>query len=210
MKHDMNRAWLPWLGEDVPPECDTCERVAAFELNTGCAALGARKPILRAEGPGEGYTLSEEGGQTVISGGSTGLLYGAYAYLEALAAGEAPPRGQQQPRYALRMLDCWDNPDGSVERGYSGRSLFFEGGSLAWDARRMRQLGRMLASAGINVLCVNNVNVTARARRLIEDDGLAELSRLADVFRICKEGVRVGVQEVFMDCPHREKGQYIL
>ena len=182
--HPLNRAWLPWLAEDVPEGCGTPARVAAFELEHGCARLGMEAPALRADGgPGDGYSIYREGGRWIVAGGATGLLYGAYAFLEALAAGEAPPAGPQSPRYALRMLNCWDNPDGSVERGYAGRSLFFEGDRLSWDGRRVRQLGRMLASVGINALCVNNVNVEPGARRLIEDKGLPELALLAKALR---------------------------
>lgn len=184
MSQNICRTWLPYLTEDVPETCRTPAEVAAFELRVGCARLGAAAPALHVdEHAGEGYAIREEGGQTVISGGATGVLYGAYAYLEALAAGEAAPSGEQKPFYSLRMLDSWDNADGSVERGYSGRSLWFEGGRLQWDPRRIRQLGRMLASVGVNVLGVNNVNVHGAAEALIEDAGLPALARFADTLR---------------------------
>ena len=178
------RAWLRYLDIDVPAGLETPAQVAAFELEAGCAALGAPVPPLREEAAlGEGWRAFEEDGRTVIAGGHAGVLYGAYAYLEALAAGDAIPAGESRPFYPLRMLNCWDNADGSVERGYSGRSLWFEGGRLSWDGARLRQLARMLASVGINVLCINNVNVGGDAQRLIEDDGLGELKRLAALFR---------------------------
>ena len=177
------RAWLPCLDVDVPAACDTPAKVAAFEAEAGCARLGAPAPLLREiPGMGEGYRLFEEGGRAVVEGGPTGVLYGAYAYLEALAAGEARPAGEQRPFYPLRMLNGWDNPDGSIERGYAGRSLWFEGGHLSWDDARLRQLARMLASVGLNVLCVNNVNAGEDARRLIDGD-LPDLARLAALFR---------------------------
>ena len=116
-------------------------------------------------------------------GGKTGLLYGAYWLLMALASGSALPEDHSSaPQYALRMINCWDNADGNVERGYSGRSLFFQGGKLTYDPARMRQLGRMLASVGLNVLCINNVNVHDPAQLLIEDD-LPDLAKLAAIFR---------------------------
>ena len=179
----MRRCWLPFLDFDVPASVHTPAEAAAFELKGGCAALGVAAPTL-AEDPalGEGYAIAAKDGQFTISGGASGLLYGAYAWLSALAAGEAPQSGENRPFYPLRMLDCWDNPDGSVERGYSGRSLFFEGGRLCWDGARIRQLGRMLASVGINALCVNNVNVSEDAARLPEDL-LPELAVLAGALR---------------------------
>ena len=178
------RTWLPYLPGDIPADCAGCADVAAFELALGCPRLGVSTPELRVDPAlGEGYHIFTEDGRTVVTGGDTGVLYGAYAYMEALAAKEAPPEGMQTPFYKLRMLDCWDNVDGSIERGYAGRSLWFEGGRFQWEPRRIRQLGRMLASAGVNVLCVNNVNVHAEAERLIEDEGLPELARFAEVLR---------------------------
>ena len=173
---NIRRTWLPFLNEDVPQTCDTPEKVAAYELKLGCAALGIGSPKLAVEpSMGEGYAIEGD----TIAGGSVGILYGVYAFLSAKAAGEPVPEGTQSPFWRLRMLNSWDNADGSVERGYSGRSLWFEGGELRWDGPRIRQLGRMLASAGINVLCVNNVNVRSDAARLIEDR-LPDLARLAD------------------------------
>ena len=193
---EMHRAWLPFLDGDVPADCVSCFDVAAFELGLGCGGLKAPMPELRPdEAMGEAYRIFDEVGKTVVSGGATGILYGAYACLEALASGDALPVGVQRPFYRLRMLNCWDNADGSVERGYSGRSLWFEGGGFCWESRRIRQLGRMLASAGINVLCVNNVNVHAQAEALIEDEGLPELARFAAALR--PFGVRLMVSVNF-------------
>ena len=191
MSKDPRRSWLPFMNADIPADCDTPAKVAEYELNLGCKALGAEAPRLELRPElGEGYVVAD--GR--IEGGSTGILYGAYAFLTAKAAGEALPEGPQKPYWPLRMLDCWDNADGSVERGYAGRSLWFEGGELCWDGPRIRQLGRMLASAGINVLCVNNVNVREDAARLLEDK-LPDLAKLADAFR--PFGVRLMVSIEF-------------
>ena len=179
MNKPIRRAWLPFLDVDVPQDCDTPEKVAAFELKAGCAALDLPVPALKTDPAlGEGYAISGD----AITGGDTGVLYGAYAYLMAAAAGEKAPEGVQKPFWPLRMINCWDNADGSIERGYAGRSLWFEGGDFCYDEGRLRQLGRMLASVGLNVLCVNNVNVKAEAELLIEDY-LPKLAKLADLFR---------------------------
>lgn len=179
MNRPIRRAWLPFLDVDVPRDCDTPEKVAAFELKAGCAALDLPVPALKTDPAlGEGYAISGD----AITGGDTGVLYGAYAYLMAAAAGEKAPEGVQKPFWPLRMINCWDNADGSIERGYAGRSLWFEGGDFCYDEGRLRQLGRMLASVGLNVLCVNNVNVKAEAELLIEDY-LPKLAKLADLFR---------------------------
>lgn len=105
MKDDICRAWLPWLDSDVPAGCTTPAEVAEYELRLGCARLGAAVPALQClPEMEEDYILDGN----VIRGGNTGLLYGVYACLEALAAGEAMPAGVQRPFYPLRMLDCWD------------------------------------------------------------------------------------------------------
>ncbi len=186
MTASIRRTWLPFLNGDIPAACDTPARTAAFELELGCKTLGIEAPALQVmPDMGESYEIKDG----VITGGESGVLYGVYAWLCAKAAGEELPAGPQKPFYALRMLNCWDNADGTVERGYAGRSLWFEGGRLEWDGPRIRQLGRMLSSAGVNVLCVNNVNVRADAALLIEDEGLPELARLAAEFR--RFGVRL-------------------
>ena len=191
MTQKPRRAWLPFLPTDVPAECDTPAKLARFELETACARMNRPVPALREDASlGEGFRFEDN----VLYGGPTGLLYGAYALIQALAAGEAFPAGEQRPFYGLRMIDCWDNADGTVERGYSGRSLWFEGGRMAWEDARIRQLGRMLASVGINALCVNNVNVRDEAARLLED-GLPDLARLAALLR--PFGVRLMVSVDF-------------
>lgn len=191
MPQDIRRTWLPFLNDDIPESCDTPRKVAEHELALGCRALGVDVPRLEIDpAMGEGYSVS----RSAVVGGETGALYGAYAYLCAKAAGEALPEGAQKPFWPLRMLNCWDNADGFVERGYAGRSLWFEGGELRWDGARIRQLGRMLASTGVNALCVNNVNVREDAARLIEDK-LPELAKLADAFR--PFGVRLMVSIEF-------------
>ena len=195
MSNTTCRAWLPFLNADVPGACDTPIKVAEFELKTGCAALGLAVPDIGINPDlGEGYEIAESAGRTAITGGGTGALYGAYAWLMAKAAGEDAPAGAQKPFYGLRMLNCWDNASGEIERGYSGRSLWFEGGRLDWDPVRIRQLARMLASVGINALCVNNVNIRDETTLLIEDY-LPELAKLAAAFR--PFGVRLMVSVSF-------------
>ena len=145
-------------------------------------------------GLGEAYRLEAGDGGFRVTGGETGVLYGAYALIRALTRGEAAPEGVQQPYYPLRMIDCWDNMDGTIERGYAGRSLWFEGDAFHYDPARIRQLGRMLASVGVNVLCVNNVNVRYPAQELI-GDLLPELAAFAALLR--PFGVRLMVSVDF-------------
>ncbi len=174
------KAWLAALPEQVPADLQTPRDVAAFETaayltfkKSGKSACYEIEPEM-----GESFLIRPAGDGYCIRGGETGVLYGAYALIRALEAGLPLPEGTQRPYYALRMLDCWDNMSGDIERGYAGRSLWFEGGRFDYEPERIRQLGRMLASVGINVLCINNVNVHAPAQRLI-GDLLPETARFA-------------------------------
>ena len=177
-------SWLPFLTEDIPDSCATSAQIARFELDQAMPKLapGKTAELNLIASMNEDYTIDQQGDVYTISGGEPGVLYGAYTLLMDLAAGHPLPTGTQQPRYALRMLNCWDNADGSIERGYSGRSLFFEGGKFDYDPKRMRQLGRLLASVGLNVMCINNVNVRYPADQLIES-WLPELAELAAIYR---------------------------
>ncbi len=185
-----HRAWLAALPDPVPDTLSSPPEVAEYEAAAFARRYGEAAPIFRFaldEALGESYALEQPGPDRItVRGGRQGLLYGTYEALFDLICEKPLPSGVQSPAYRLRMLDCWDNPDGSVERGYAGRSLWFEGGAFAYAPERIRQLGRMLASAGINVLCINNVNVGAEARALIGErlPETAEFARLLRPFGV--------------------------
>jgi alpha-glucuronidase len=135
----------------------------------------------------EGYWLYRNGtgnkSDVIIAGGDErGALYGAFALLRLFATGEELThldlRGQ--PAFKIRWVDEWDNPDGSIERGYAGRSIFFEGGNVRSDLAPVSEYARLLASVGINGLNVNNVNA---APQLIDSDNLKQIARIADTLR---------------------------
>jgi len=178
--------WLPFLPEAVSAQIHTPLQLAHAELEQGLSFLNsdAKVSLNVQSGLGDGFQLEHADENISITGGETGVLYGAYRVLMALYTGEKLPKSHAQaPQYALRMLNCWDNAEGDVERGYSGRSLFFEGGRLSYDPARIRQLARMLASVGVNVICINNVNVHAPAHKLIEEEWLPEVAELAALLR---------------------------
>lgn len=185
MTHSAKRlSWLPFLRDDLPSDLHTPVDIARFELNQAFPALshGAAYDLSVVPAMHERWRVWKDGSCYHVEGGDIGILYGAYRLIMALASGQSLPEDPQAPRYVLRIINCWDNAEGSVERGYSGRSLFFEGGRLDYDPARMRQLGRLLASVGLNVLCINNVNVHDPAHLLIED-GLPQVADLAAIFR---------------------------
>ncbi len=88
----------------------------------------------------------------------------------------------------LRWVDDWDNPDGSVERGYAGRSIFFENGRVRQDLAAVSAYARLLASVGINTCNLNNVN---GASPFLTSDWLRGLERIANAMR--PWGVRIAM-----------------
>jgi len=73
-----------------------------------------------------------------------------------------------------------DNLDGTIERGYAGRSIFFDNGQVRSDLTRVHDYGRLLASIGINGVTVNNVNSDLRT---LQPDMILEFARIADQLR---------------------------
>ena len=130
------RYWLPFLTADVPADLTSPAQVARFELDQAIAQISPDLQVDLQVDPslGEGFRLHRENSSVTITGGESGVLYGAYRLLMSLYACEKIPHEHaQHPKYALRMVNCWDNADGDIERGYSGRSLFFEGGRFDYD-----------------------------------------------------------------------------
>lgn len=137
------------------------------------------------------WTLAGRRGLLVVGGEAVGALYGAFALLRALSLGEDPNtldlRGR--PGNPLRMLNHWDNLDGSIERGYAGRSIFFRNGRVLPPGRRIREYARLIASVGVNAVAINNVNVHREETQLLVGSRLAAVARLADVLR--RYGIRL-------------------
>ena len=173
-------AWLARFKDSEVPFLEKPSDLAEFEL---CRAFpDTVHRIVVDASMGDGYAFSGNAdGSVTVTGGSTGVLYGAYRKIIANLTGTDPVLASA-PRYALRMLNCWDNPDGSVERGYSGRSIFFKNGKLDYDPSLIRHIARLMASVGLNVICINNVNVHFPGQLLLEDD-LPDLAALAALFR---------------------------
>ncbi len=185
MRYDTRLCWLPFLGEAASDKSRTPMETAHAELALGLAGLGTRERATLAQAPGaaEGYAIDRTPEGYAVRGGETGVLHGTYALLMKLAAGMDPACAWTEPRFALRMLNHWDNMDGHVERGYAGGSLFFRDGRFAYDPARLRRYARYLASVGINTVCVNNVNVHPPADGLIAKALLPELAKVADLLR---------------------------
>lgn len=118
----------------------------------------------------------------VAAANERGVLYGALALARKLDLGEpiAALDDKQIPYAPVRMLDHWDNLDGTIERGYAGPSIFFEHDNVAADLSRVRDYARLMASVGINACSINNVNANPR---VITPELLPQLARVAEAFR---------------------------
>ena len=175
--------WLRALPQLPDAAARSPRETAEAELAQYLSAHPEKTCVLHADPEaGESYTLTRTG----ISGGPSGILYGTYRWIMDQELGRPLPAGPQTPAAPLRILNAWDNMDGSIERGYAGRSIWFEGNRFSYDPGRNRQLGRMLASVGINVLCLNNVNVQEPAQGLISErmDQLAAFAALLRPFAV--------------------------
>lgn len=137
----------------------------------------------------EGYTIRTSEGKTVLEAATEqGLLYATYHLLRLQAEGADCTRLdiREKPAFDIRVLNHWDNLDGTVERGYAGRSLW------KWEEltdsvpARYREYARANASVGINGTVLNNVNASAE---ILSAGYLQKVRKLADVFR--PYGIRV-------------------
>jgi alpha-glucuronidase len=132
---------------------------------------------------------------TLIAGDNDrGVLYGAFAWLRMISDG-APVTTldeAQSPSAPLRWVNHWDNLDGTIERGYGGRSLFWDAGRVREDLSRADEYGRLLASIGINAISINNVNANPL---FLSPELVPQIARVADVLR--PWGVRVAISVDF-------------
>ncbi|MCS7120172.1 MAG: alpha-glucuronidase, partial [Candidatus Bathyarchaeota archaeon] len=126
------------------------------------------------------------GGYIAILGNSDrGVLYGTFHFLRLIMLRQEINNLNivERPRCPLRLINHWDNLDGSIERGYAGRSIFYHDNRVTGRIGRVRDYARLLASIGINGIVLNNVNVRGAAVKLITAEYLPQLEKLASVFR---------------------------
>ena len=137
----------------------------------------------------EGYTIRTSEGKTVLGAATEqGLLYATYHLLRLQAEGADCTRLdiQEKPAFDIRVLNHWDNLDGTVERGYAGRSLWKWEELTDTVSARYREYARANASVGINGTVLNNVNASPE---ILSAGYLQKVRKLADVFR--PYGIRV-------------------
>ncbi|WP_073295612.1 alpha-glucuronidase [Chryseobacterium polytrichastri] len=131
----------------------------------------------------DGYTIKSSLEKVIISAGKeSGLLYGVYHILrlQQTKSDVNHLNITEKPSYDVRILNHWDNLDGSVERGYAGKSLW------KWEdlpntiSPRYEEYARANASIGINSVVLNNVNASPN---MLRTDYLQKVKVLADLFR---------------------------
>ena len=156
--------------------------VKALNWDADLAPLGDEGFVIRSA------TVGGRPATVVASRGKLGLLYGAFELLRLMQTG-SPVTGlnvSERPRLHLRLLDHWDNPNGTVERGYAGRSIWQWADLPGKVDPRYTDYARADASVGINGAVLNNVN--AKPEQL-DADYLRKAAAIADALR--PYGVRV-------------------
>lgn len=162
-------------------------RVEARPPREAAILLGTARALETAKLAPEAYVLRAltAGGvrRLLVAGGDErGVLYGVFALLRKIALGDpvTPLDEARAPFAPVRMLNHWDNLDGTIERGYAGASIFFEKDAVVPDLSRVRDYARLMASVGINGCSINNVNANPR---VITPAFLPQLARVAEAFR---------------------------
>lgn len=148
-----------------------------------CSGIILRRRSKRKLG-NEGYSIVlTEHACVIEANASAGLLYGVFEVFRRLVTKKniADLKCECIPKNPLRMLNHWDNIDGSIERGYSGNSFFFHHDQVLFDKRTLAY-ARLIASVGINAVVINNVNVRQNATKLITEQYLDTLSKIGEVF----------------------------
>ena len=177
---DGSRLWLRYdmvqKARVSGPECIAAEELRNYY--TGDKVSLVIDPTI----PDEGYRIE---GTTIKASSELGLMYGAYAMLR----GE---KGTSVPYFKLRILNHWDNLDGSIERGYAGHSIFWDledpqtrRNSGQWkpkpiNAQLIKEYARANASIGINGTVLNNVNASPM---MLSSIYINKVKEFADILR---------------------------
>ncbi|MEP6621928.1 MAG: alpha-glucuronidase family glycosyl hydrolase [bacterium] len=163
----------------TPASSDVVSKLAfASELK----ALGADGYVIRAA------TVSGKHVIVVAANRDIGVLYGMFAFLRQMQTHARLENIalKSTPKIQLRMLDHWDNLDGSVERGYAGKSIWEWSNLPAEISPRYRDYARANASIGINGAAVTNVNANVK---MLTPEYIAKVAVIANVLR--PYGIRV-------------------
>lgn len=183
------------LGLTVPSservERDGAIVVGTPETSTLVGGLGWARQLDALGGEGfliRSARLKGRAVTVIASVGEAGALYGVFHFLRLLQT-LRPVAGlnvSERPRLRLRVLNHWDNLDGTIERGYAGRSLWDWGALPERVDPRLRDYARANASVGVNGSVLNNVNASSQS---LGAEYLRKTAAVADAFR--PYGIRV-------------------
>src|SRR3954451_7100973 len=114
-----------------------------------------------------------------------GVLYAAFHLLRLMQNRQKLDNLNlvESPKNQLRMINQWDNMDGSIERGYAGKSIFYKDDVFSEELNRIQDYARLLSSVGINAISINNVNVHQVETNLITSSLLPKVAEAASIFR---------------------------
>jgi alpha-glucuronidase len=160
--------------------------IARQELQLGWQGKSDASIILKIKADkaikGDGFKITAEG---VEAGTELGILYGVYELLRCQRTGNLIQNKIFNPSYERRLLNHWDNLDGTVERGYAGPSIFWRNEKddltvTEQDRILWREYARANASVGINGAVLNNVNASPQ---MLAGKSLKKVKAIADVMR---------------------------
>jgi alpha-glucuronidase len=131
---------------------------------------------------GDGYRISKN---AIQANTENGILYGVFDLLRRQKTGESIQEEICNPSYDRRILNHWDNVDGSIERGYAGQSIFWRKGNddltvTEADKTLWQEYARANASIGINGSVLNNVNAS---QLMLTKEYLQRVKAIAEVLR---------------------------
>ena len=215
-----------WLGKQYANSCqvisqlpdDATAKIAKQELENNWRGKNVELKIDKALNLGEGYNIYARPAQqgdniqyeaTITASNPIGLLYGAYELIrlqntDAYNTGSGNQQNfskaideTEKPQVGLRILNHWDNLDGSIERGYAGKSIFKweeiklgkngKGGSISKSLHdRLIIYARANASLGINGSVLNNVNASPK---MMTAEYINKVKIIANILR--PYGIRV-------------------
>ena len=215
-----------WLGKQYANSCQVISqlpdnataKIAKQELENNWRGKNVELKIDKALNLGEGYNLYARPAQqgdniqyeaTITASNPIGLLYGAYELIrlqntDAYNTGSGNQQNfskaideTEKPQVGLRILNHWDNLDGSIERGYAGKSIFKweeiklgkngKGGSISKSLHdRLITYARANASLGINGSVLNNVNASPK---MMTAEYINKVKIIANILR--PYGIRV-------------------
>ena len=215
-----------WLGKQYANSCqvisqfpdDATAKIAKQELENNWRGKNVELKIDKSLNLGEGYNIYAHPAQqgdniqyeaTITASNPIGLLYGAYELIrlqntDAYNTGSGNQQNfskaideTEKPQVDLRILNHWDNLDGSIERGYAGKSIFKweeiklgkngKGGSISKSLHdRLITYARANASLGINGSVLNNVNASPK---MMTAEYINKVKIIANILR--PYGIRV-------------------